>query len=94
MDVIRRVVILGRVQGVGFRAWIQRLALECGLQGWVHNGRDGSVEALFQGPPAVVFAAIEKCRQGPSGARVESINHRDAEPDGLAERLGERFVIL
>ena len=57
MDVIRHVVIRGRVQGVGFRAWTEYTTLERGLQGWVRNRRDGAVEALFAGPPDVVAAA-------------------------------------
>ncbi len=49
MTVHRYVLIRGRVQGVGYRAWIEVTALERGLQGWVRNRRDGSVEALFSG---------------------------------------------
>ena len=72
MDVIRHVVIRGRVQGVGYRAWAEYTALERGLEGWVRNRRDGSVEAVFAGPPEAVAAMIAACRHGPSGSRVDS----------------------
>ena len=49
MDVIFQVVIRGSVQGIGFRAWTEITALELGVEGWVRNCRDGSVEALFAG---------------------------------------------
>jgi acylphosphatase len=90
-----RVVIRGRVQGVGFRAWAEYTALERGLQGWVRNRRDGSVEALFVGPPDAVAAVIDACRQGPRGSRVEVIDQRDGTADELAlRRRGELFSVL
>ena len=49
MDVIWRVVVRGRVQGIGFRAWAEVTALELGVEGWVRNCRDGSVEAVLAG---------------------------------------------
>ena len=64
------VTITGRVQGVGFRAWTVWEAEERGLQGWVRNRRDGSVEAVFAGPSAEVEDMLAACRQGPSLARV------------------------
>ncbi len=68
-----RVLITGRVQGVAYRAWVARLAETMELDGWVRNRRDGAVEALFSGPPDRVRDALERCRQGPSAARVESV---------------------
>ncbi len=95
MDVVRRVVIRGRVQGVGFRAWTEVTALECGLQGWVRNRRDGSVEALFAGSAEAVATMIEYCRRGPPGARVDAVDHRDAVSDEAALRRGdELFSVL
>src|SRR5262245_12961592 len=70
--IIRHLMIRGRVQGVGFRAWIEYTALERGLEGWVRNRRDGAVEAVIAGPAAAVAAMIEACRQGPPGARVDA----------------------
>jgi acylphosphatase len=90
-----RVVIHGRVQGVGFRAWTEYTALQRGLQGWVRNCRDGSVEALFAGPPDAVAAMIDACRRGPRGSRVERIDQRDGTADELAlRRRGELFSVL
>jgi len=95
MNTQRLVLIRGRVQGVGYRAWIEVMALECGLQGWVRNRRDGSVEALFIGENDVVLAMIEACRRGPPGARIDFVDHREAGADELALRRGdELFSVL
>jgi acylphosphatase len=95
MDVIRHVLIRGRVQGVGFRAWTEEAALERGLEGWVRNRRDGAVEAVFVGLPEVVEEMIAACRHGPSAARVERLDQREARREDLAlRRPGERFSML
>jgi acylphosphatase len=95
VDVMRQVVIRGRVQGIGFRAWTEYTALERGLQGWVRNSRDGSVEALFVGPPDAVAAMIAACRQGPRGSRVDGIDQRDGTAEELKlRRPGELFSVL
>lgn len=95
MDVIIRVVIRGRVQGVGFRAWTEMTAVEQNLGGWVRNRRDGSVEAVFAGPQDAVVAMLELCRQGPPGARVDAVNQHDGNTADLAARdAGEAFSVL
>ncbi|HTV29341.1 MAG TPA: acylphosphatase [Xanthobacteraceae bacterium] len=95
MDVIFQVVIRGRVQGVGYRAWTEVTAEERGVEGWVRNCRDGSVEALFAGPEELVLTMIELCRVGPPGARVDAIDQREASSDDLAlRRRGELFSVL
>ncbi len=71
------VKIRGRVQGVGFRAWTVREAERLGLDGWVRNRRDGSVEAVFAGPRVCVEHMLELCRRGPPLARVEGIETRE-----------------
>jgi len=77
-----RLIIEGRVQGVGFRQWTVREASRRGLDGWVRNLPDGRVEALFAGEDAAVAAMIEACRRGPSMAAVTSIReHPAAAPD-------------
>jgi acylphosphatase len=94
-SVHRVVVVRGRVQGVGYRAWTEISALERGLEGWVRNRRDGSVEALFIGGKDDVAAMIEDCRGGPPGARVDALDHREARPDDVAlRRRGELFSVL
>ncbi len=93
--VIRQVTIRGRVQGVGYRAWVEHRAKAHDLEGWVRNLRDGSVEALFAGPADVVAAMVERCRRGPSSARVDAVTEHDAAPDALnLRRPGERFSVL
>ncbi|MDE3016480.1 MAG: acylphosphatase [Pseudomonadota bacterium] len=70
----RRVVISGRVQGVGFRAWTVATARNFNLQGWVRNCSNGTVEAVFSGEETNITAMIESCKSGPPAARVESID--------------------
>ena len=94
-DAIRQVTIAGRVQGVGYRAWVDHRARSHDLEGWVRNRRDGSVEALFAGPAEVVSEMIAACRHGPTSARVESVQEEPASPDALNLRYaGERFSVL
>jgi acylphosphatase len=95
VDVTRHVLIRGRVQGVGFRAWTEYTALERGLQGWVRNRRDGAVEALLVGPPDAVAAMIAVCHQGPRGSHVAGIDQRDGTAAELKlRRPGELFSVL
>jgi acylphosphatase len=94
MSVIRHVVIHGRVQAVGFRAWTEFTARGRGLQGWVRNRRDGSVEAVFAGSREAVEAMVADCRRGPPGARVDAIENREATLDELAMRHGIDFAVL
>ena len=70
---IRQVRITGRVQGVGYRAWIEHQARNHDLEGWVRNRRDGSVEALFAGPEDLVAEMIARARRGPSSAQVDDV---------------------
>jgi acylphosphatase len=94
-DVIRQVVIRGEVQGVGFRYWTRRTATARGLQGWVRNRRDGTVEAVFAGPEQAVADMIKLCRRGPDAAWVDCVAEKPAEPGALELRKkGERFSEL
>ena len=68
-----RLMIRGRVQGVSYRWWTVGAATQRGLNGWVRNRRDGSVEVLVSGPMAAVDDLIEACRRGPPAARVTDI---------------------
>ena len=94
MSAVRHVIIRGRVQGVGYRAWTELTARDHGLEGWVRNRRDGSVEAVFAGPAEAVAAMIEACRRGPPGARVDAVDAREATDAELAARGRERFAVL
>lgn len=78
----RRVLISGRVQGVGFRETCRREAQHLGLVGTVRNRADGSVEAVFEGPAAAVARMIDWCRQGPRSARVQKVTVTSEPPDG------------
>jgi acylphosphatase len=92
---VRRVFVRGRVQGVGFRAWVAETAAARGLAGWVRNRRDGSVEAVFAGPAARVTAMIDACEQGPLMARVASVTSEEASPVDLDLRnTTQRFSVL
>ncbi len=73
------VSIKGRVQGVWYRGWTVGEAMRRGLSGWVRNRSDGSVEALFSGPAAVVNDMLEACWRGPPAARVSAVEPRPAE---------------
>ena len=92
---VRHVTVRGRVQGVGYRAFVDHEARARGLEGWVRNRRDGSVEALFAGAEDVVSAMIAACRRGPSPARVEAVTEEAGHSDELnLRRAGERFSVL
>ena len=94
-EIIRRVLVQGVVQGVGYRAWVEHQAMARGLEGWVRNCRDGSVEALFAGPADVVSDMVALCRRGPSSARVDAIQDEPASSEALnLRRAGERFSVL
>ncbi len=80
-----KVVISGRVQGVGFRASCQRQAVALGLTGWVRNRWDGTVEALFEGPAEAVDAMLAWCHQGPPAAYVTGVEVT-IPPDAPPER--------
>lgn len=71
--IARHVMIEGRVQGVGYRAWTAHNATKRGLTGWVRNRTDGSVEAVFQGEAATVEAMIAACWDGPLVSKVTAV---------------------
>jgi acylphosphatase len=94
-NIVRHVVIRGRVQRVGYRAWTEHTALQRGLEGWVRNRADGTVEAVFAGPASVVEAMIEACRRGPPGAQVDAIDARAGDlADVALRRRAEMFSVL
>ena len=76
------IAVTGRVQGVGFRAFVRRRATELGLDGWVRNRRDGSVEIMAIGDPEQVDQLVEQSTGGPTLAKVEEITVRGTEDDG------------
>ena len=92
---ILHVTIRGRVQGVGYRAWIEHHAAASRLEGWVRNRRDGSVEAVLSGPAEIVANMVALCRRGPPSARVETVTEEPADAGELGlRRAGEGFSVL
>jgi acylphosphatase len=83
------VIVTGLVQGVGFRAFVQREAMARGVSGWVQNRRDGSVEAVFSGEAAAVDGLVAACRRGPRMASARAMKVTDH-----AHRVAVGFVAL
>ena len=93
--VIRHVRVRGRVQAVGYRAFVEDAAAMHSVDGWVRNRRDGSVEAVFAGDPEAVRAVIDACCHGPAGAEVEALEESEGSRELLAQgHPGEHFSVL
>lgn len=90
---IRRLVITGRVQGVGYRDWLAGEARALGLNGWVRNRRDGSVEAVASGADSALAALVERAWAGPMMARVDGVAVSDAGGETLAEGFVRRETV-
>jgi acylphosphatase len=75
----KRYVVTGRVQGVGFRWFVQREAEALGLRGWVRNTPDGAVEVLADGSEEQVALLASRLKQGPRAARVDKVEESPAE---------------
>jgi ADP-ribose pyrophosphatase len=88
--IARRLVIAGRVQGVGFRDAMRDVATHCGVSGWVRNRRDGGVEAWVQGPPAGVEHVLAWSRRGPPAARVTSVDIEEVPVDAALTAFDRR----
>jgi acylphosphatase len=80
-----RLVIAGRVQGVGFRDWLVQEATRRGVHGWVRNRGDGSVETLLHGDQQSLADLLVACRRGPRFAAVTDVAEYPADPPGIAE---------
>ncbi len=90
-----RLTIKGRVQGVGYRAFVEMQAEMHDLEGWVRNRRDGSVEAVAAGTPGKIETLIEACREGPPASLVTAIDVVEAAEEMLGlRRAGEKFSFL
>jgi acylphosphatase len=92
---IVRLIIHGRVQGIGFRAFVEDRAVANGVEGWVRNRLDGSVEAVVTGDEAAMEAMLAALRQGPPVARIDRVDtSRATENDLRLRRQGQKFSIL
>jgi acylphosphatase len=89
--IVRRVLVGGVVQGVGYREFSRRAALRLGVTGWVRNCSDGSVEALICGPREAVEALVAEMRTGPRAAAVSKVSV--TEIDDIQDRESGAFAI-
>ena len=76
----RRYIVRGRVQGVGFRFFVEREARTLGINGWVRNNPDASVEVLASGTPEQLLALRARLQAGPRAARVDHVDEAEAQP--------------
>jgi acylphosphatase len=76
----RKFIVRGRVQGVGFRWFVEREARALGISGWVRNNSDGSVEVLASGTQEQLFGLRSRLQQGPRAARVDNVEESEAKP--------------
>ena len=77
------VIFSGRVQGVSFRYYTQKKALQIGLKGWVKNLRNGNVEAVFEGEENKIKEILEYCKSGQAYAKVNYLNTKEEKEEGL-----------
>ena len=89
---VQRIVVSGRVQGVGYRDWVVRAAQRGRLIGFVRNLRDGRVELIASGSDEALAELIEACHQGPPLARVEHVETAPAELDKSVKGFTKRFT--
>lgn len=87
-----RLVIAGRVQGVGFRDFATREARALGLKGWVRNRSDGSVEVVASGPDDKIKTFVGKCTRGPAAAQVTHIDMESAPPPSETDFVAKATV--
>ena len=90
MTIARHVRVSGHVQGVFYRVWAQGQARELGVNGWIRNCPDGSVEAHVAGDADCVERMIERMRRGPANARVDEVEVEEVEPGELSHRFEVR----
>ena len=77
----KHLIISGKVQGVGFRYWLQRLATEKNICGWVKNKTSGNVEALIIGGEREIRELIKLCEMGPGSAKIDYVQINDYNKD-------------
>ena len=77
----KHLVILGKVQGVGFRYWMQNLAIKNNISGWVKNKMSGDVEALIVGQEKEIRELIKLCEMGPNSAIVDRVQINNYDKD-------------
>lgn len=89
---IKRIMVSGRVQAVGFRDWVVRTARAEGITGWVRNTSDGRVEMIASGEDEAIDRFAEACREGPDLARVDNVDVTPAEHEKPGKGFTKRFT--
>ncbi|WP_066795618.1 acylphosphatase [Sphingomonas soli] len=89
---IKRILVSGRVQAVGFRDWVVRTAKAEGITGWVRNRNDGSVEMIASGEDDAVTRFADACREGPALARVDHVEVLEAAGEKPGKGFTKRFT--
>ncbi|WP_018264250.1 acylphosphatase [Methylosinus sp. LW4] len=84
-----RIIVRGRVQGVGFRAFVAREAGRLALAGWARNCDDGAVEIVAAGPQGALQALVDAARRGPPAGRVDDLRAEETNEAALVERRGD-----
>lgn len=88
-----RVRVRGKVQGVGYRDWTERRARALGLDGWVRNMPDGSVEALVAGTPDAIDRMLAEFNKGPPSAGITGVEPLDGDAEGDGVVAGQGFAV-
>ena len=91
MTVTQRIMVTGRVQGIGYRTWTMGAARDLGVRGWVRNSNGSGIEILATGDDEAMAILVEACRQGPRLARVENVDVEPAEDAGW-KGFSKRFA--
>lgn len=89
---IKRILVSGRVQAVGFRDWIVRTARTENITGWVRNRSDGSIEMVASGDEDAVQRFADACREGPERARVDHVEVLPADNEKPGKGFTKRFT--
>ena len=83
----RRYIVRGRVQGVGFRWFVEREAAAIGLVGWVRNNEDNTVELVAAGEPQQLETLKQRLQAGPRASRVDRVDELESSPDEVVDNL-------
>ena len=86
----KHITIAGKVQGVGFRYWLYKAAVQKNINGWVRNKISGEVEALLIGNDVEIDNLINLCKKGPSSSKVTNIEVQNYQK----EHFGKSFEII
>ena len=84
---VRRYIVRGRVQGVGFRWFVEREAAAIGLVGWVRNNEDNTVELVAAGDPEQLALLKQRLEEGPRASRVDHVDELEPSPEEVIGNL-------